>query len=174
MNPYLERLPGDEWHDEIHITTVPRFKTSGLSGDEWRTSAHLEIRRKGILVFERDYHTIRDAAAHLPWVLMTYAEEGVNPKLTEGTCMQPGCNAPATTRYRKLLDGCGQCGSERDATKFGTEKHREFCARHARRGNSNLDDMDERYETISGDGPSGPGKRPVDESPSVLGGIIAT
>ena len=169
---YLERLDDDEWHDMVSITTVPRFKTSGLSGDEWRTSAHLEIRRKGIVVFERYYHKISDAAAHLPWVLMTYAEEGVDPHLTEGRCMQPGCAELATTRYRKKIDGCGRCGGEKDATKFGTETHREFCARHAHRGDSDLDDMDDRYEVVDGAGPRGPGKQSRDESPSAFGGVL--
>lgn len=33
--------------DEIRIYTVPRYKTSGLSGDEWRISAVTEFYRKG-------------------------------------------------------------------------------------------------------------------------------
>ena len=36
----------DEWYDEVRITTVPRYKTSSLSGDEWRTSARIQILRK--------------------------------------------------------------------------------------------------------------------------------
>ena len=40
----------DEWYDEIRVTTVPRFKTSGLSGDEWRRSAKVTFLRKGIVL----------------------------------------------------------------------------------------------------------------------------
>ena len=42
--PHFERHPDDEWYDEVRIVTVPRYKTSGLSGDEWRfTSDQLPI-----------------------------------------------------------------------------------------------------------------------------------
>jgi hypothetical protein len=50
-----KRHRDDEWFDEIRleteagavlqIITVPRYKTSGLSGDEWRTSARIQIAR---------------------------------------------------------------------------------------------------------------------------------
>ena len=49
MSHSYKRLSDDEWFDEIQLigtaaavfalVTVPRYKTSGLSGDEWRTSA---------------------------------------------------------------------------------------------------------------------------------------
>lgn len=174
---FMERLPGDEWHDEIRITTVPRYKTSGLSGSEWRTSAHVQVFRKGKLLYERSYHQIRDAAAHLPWLLLTYGESEfaaiTDPSLTRGQCMQPGCGDQAVTAYRKTADGCGRCGGVREheaADPF--PKCREFCARHARRGDSNLDDMDDHYEVVSGPGPDGPGKQSRDESPSAFGGVI--
>lgn len=52
----LRRHHDDDYWDEITIDTkvvhlrahvVPRYKTSGLSGDEWRTSAVLEVKRDG-------------------------------------------------------------------------------------------------------------------------------
>jgi hypothetical protein len=150
---FLERLDGDEWHDEIRISTVPRFKTSGLSGDEWRTSAQIEIRRKGRLVYERTYHQIGDAARHLPWLLLTYAEPGeaaeIDPDMTRDLCMQPGCPQWATVLYRKIRQGCGRCGHRRDVDdQF--PRYRAFCRDHAVRGNSDLDDMDDIYELVAG------------------------
>jgi len=38
--------------DEIRIRTIPRYKTSGLSGDEWRISMVTEFLRKGKVVHE--------------------------------------------------------------------------------------------------------------------------
>ena len=38
--------PDAQAFDAVRITTVPRYKTSGLSGDEWRISAHVELLRK--------------------------------------------------------------------------------------------------------------------------------
>lgn len=53
--PWYKRHSGDEWFDEIRfetaegsllrIATVPRYKTSDLSGDEWRTSARVQVAR---------------------------------------------------------------------------------------------------------------------------------
>lgn len=41
--------PDAQAFDEIRIFTVPSYKTSGLSGDEWRISATVEFYRNGIL-----------------------------------------------------------------------------------------------------------------------------
>gem|GEM_PF-6705725 len=35
--------PDAQAFDEIRIVTVPRYKTSGLSGDEWRISAMIQF-----------------------------------------------------------------------------------------------------------------------------------
>lgn len=171
---FYERTRGDEFYDEVRITTVPRYKTSGLSGDEWRTSVHLEILRKGRLVHERDYNRLEWAATHLPWLLTTLAETvGIDPRMTDDLCMQPGCDQPWTTVYRKLGDGCGNCGhvKAKDADDLFPH-YRAFCARHARRGDCGLDDADRNYEVVEGPGPAGPGKRSADESPSAFGGMI--
>jgi len=42
--------PDDVFYDEAKIVTVERYKTSGLSGDEWRFSYKVELYRKGQLV----------------------------------------------------------------------------------------------------------------------------
>lgn len=50
---YFKRLRNDEWFDEIklvrvsgkpilRLVVIPRYKTSGLSGDEWRISAQIQ------------------------------------------------------------------------------------------------------------------------------------
>jgi len=55
----------DLWFDEVHLVgsegpvfriyTLPRYKTSGLSGDEWRTSAPIEYSHNGKEWTEIDY-----------------------------------------------------------------------------------------------------------------------
>lgn len=72
----LRRHRDDDYWDEITIDTekvhlrafvVPRFKTSGLSGDEWRVSAKLILRRDGFRepIVERGFGRMhRDLAAY--------------------------------------------------------------------------------------------------------------
>lgn len=38
--------PDAQAFDEVRIVTVPRYKQSGLSGDEWRISAAIRLYRK--------------------------------------------------------------------------------------------------------------------------------
>ena len=47
------KIPPDrQAFDEIRIKTEPRYKQSGLSGDEWRISGKIEFMYKGEVVFE--------------------------------------------------------------------------------------------------------------------------
>ena len=74
----LRRHRDDDYYDEITIDTrtvhlrasiVPRFKTSGLSGDEWRTSAVLKLLRDGTKdsILERRFGRMhKDLAAYSP------------------------------------------------------------------------------------------------------------
>jgi hypothetical protein len=39
--------PDAQAFDEVRIKTVPRYKTSGLSGDEWRISATIQLMLSG-------------------------------------------------------------------------------------------------------------------------------
>lgn len=52
---FHKRLSDDHWWDEVRIVTIPRYKMSGLSGDEWRVSARLQILRKGVIFHERSF-----------------------------------------------------------------------------------------------------------------------
>lgn len=85
-NMQLHRHHDDEYIDEItirsgdtklvHLYLVPRFKTSGLSGDEWRISSKLEIFNYdgyGIL-YERNFSNLRYAKEFLPHFVYTYAK----------------------------------------------------------------------------------------------------
>ena len=56
-------LEDEAWYDEVRIVTVPRFKTSGMSGDEWRTSAVAQFLRKGEVVASERFSDVKAAAA---------------------------------------------------------------------------------------------------------------
>lgn len=47
-----KRLPDWEPYDKITIEIMPRLKTSGMSGDEWRTSAKVTLWHKGRPIVE--------------------------------------------------------------------------------------------------------------------------
>lgn len=172
--PFLVRLNKDEFIDEIRITTEPRFKTSGLSGDEWRTSAQVVALRKGLVVGERSWNRIGDALPRLQkWVEDELLCPIADPDMTDHLCFQPGCAEPWTVEYRIVKRGCSGCGSVKDNDTEFYDYRRRFCERHARRGDSNLDDLDDFYGPVDGGQP--PAEQMVraeDESPSVFGGVI--
>jgi hypothetical protein len=54
----------------LQISVRPRYKMSGLSGDEWRISAVVEVRRnpqQKEAEFARAYHRIRNATEYAPY-----------------------------------------------------------------------------------------------------------
>lgn len=162
---YPHRLPDDEFFDEIIIQKIPRFKTSGMSGDEWRTNARVTFRRKGITVYERGYLDIAIATAFLPGLFIEvgeappseYMDRSLQRRKTE--CMQPGCNADASHRFR--LKHQYVKGIQMPDSEFA-EYHVCFCAVHAHRGDSDYNDRDENLELISGD-PATIGQIPPDD-----------
>ncbi len=142
--------PDAQGFDEVRIITVPRYKTSGLSGDEWRISGHITLLRKGRIIHEETYRDIETAAKFLPFVIAQAQDAGKGYYGGEGEfCDQEGCLSHAS-RYFKLkrfmCAGPGCCGQEKK--KF-TEMYRKFCEQHKRRGDCGLDDSDDNYEEIS-------------------------
>lgn len=157
MRPWFRRHEDDEWVDEIRFTTVPRFKESGLSGDEWRVSVRVDYMRKGVVVFSESYgrmtwaiaHVARHAAGLHPGDF-PHDELLISPEqyreLDEERCMQPGCPEPWDVELEQTHRGCGRCGA---ITEHGhQEVHRRFCDKHKHRGDSDLDDMDEHYTPV--------------------------
>jgi hypothetical protein len=151
--PWYERHDDDEYFDEIVIRTVPRWKTSGMSGDEWRVSAHVTIKRKGHTVYETGFNKIRAAAAFLPSLLLALFEREDVTRLPDALdhslCFQPGCDKPAVSVYRLKHDYC-QGGHKHD---LHTETRLAFCQTHLERGDCGLKDADSNYEVVSGPGP---------------------
>jgi len=69
--------PDAQAFDEVRIVTIPRFKTSGMSGDEWRIRANIELWRKGKLILEQSYLNVETAARFLPFVLARAHDDGL-------------------------------------------------------------------------------------------------
>ncbi len=85
--PHFKLHPDDQGVDRIEIDVVPRFKTSGLSGDEWRVSGRILMFRKGELVGERSMSNVESCVNALPWLWMTLPEWTKGP-LYSGSVIQ--------------------------------------------------------------------------------------
>ena len=144
--PWRDLKPDAQAFDEIRITTVPRFKESGLSGDEWRISASIELWRKGKLIAERGARNIESACKFVAAFHAEQCDDGKGFFAGEGDiCDQEGCAQPATVTYRKKSDYC----REGHKTEPHAIKIRKFCDRHKHRGDCGLDDADTNYEPFS-------------------------
>lgn len=140
--PWNDLRPDAQAFDEVRIVTVPRYKQSGLSGDEWRISASIQLYRKGKLIVERGCGTVEAATAILPGFWLECIDNGKGFFGGDGVhCDQEGCAALATVRYRKKADYCRQ-GHK---TEPHRPTYRHFCDRHETRGDCGLDDADVNY-----------------------------
>lgn len=150
---HYKRHEDDEIIDAISFEIVPRYKTSHLSGDEWRISTVVKLKRKGTVMVERSYHTMRAAAAHLPWLFGTWIEElekagsdnwSRQIKSDQGLCHQPGCSEDAVSTH--LLKR--EYSREGFSRETNGDVRRAFCRAHLRRGDCELDDADSNYEVV--------------------------
>jgi len=137
--------PDAQAFDEVRITTVPRYKRSGLSGDEWRISAKIELLRKGRVIVEEYAGTVQAATAMLPGLFLKAIDDGRAWFAGEGDfCDQEGCSEPATVTYRLRKSYCME-GHPSDPL---SPLFRRFCQRHAKRGDCGLEDADANYESV--------------------------
>ena len=178
--PNYKRHDDDEWYDEIRISVKPRYKTSGMSGDEWRVSALVEVFRKGVLLKERSFSKMHYAADFLPAILHEMADDGCPEDIyrkTQQLCFQPGCKEDGVVEYR-IIDQFYPCyGDKMPKRDYLGENHRRFCEAHAKRGDCGLEDADSNYILISAP-PSWEGNADLGaaqaESPSAFAGTIAS
>lgn len=135
--------PDAQAFDEIRIFTVPRFKQSGLSGDEWRIHAEVQFYRKGKLIVSEGCRDTKTAAGLLYAFYVRACDDGKGYFAGDGlTCDQEGCAEPASIRYRRLHEYCRE-GHETDVSAVSLYRH--FCERHKQRGDSAFDDADRNY-----------------------------
>lgn len=143
-----DQKPDAQGFDEIRIVTVPRFKQSGLSGDEWRISASTQFMRNGVVVHETGARNVETAAHLLSYHLFEAYDEAKGYFAGEGDiCDQEGCANKAIVTLEKIKEGCGKCGNIQ-APKY-SRPFRKFCDVHKHRGDSDLDDNDASYKEIT-------------------------
>lgn len=140
------RLPKFESFDEVRLRVVPRFKTSGLSGDEWRTSVLVEFSFKGEVVHSFGARDMASAILLLgqKWI---EAQEPIPNRVIEverERCDQPGCPDFATVQM-EVVRLAADDGSWLDAKERHGTPYRQFCDRHANRGDCSREDRDENY-----------------------------
>ena len=168
------RHEDDEFYDRITLEVVPRYKTSGLSGDEWRVSTRVQAWRKGVLIAERSWSKVEWAVACLPGWLLGLSDEGLGGRdfdaaADQQKCHQPGCPDPGIVEVRLKGRYC-QVAPHAGPHPPTFDYRRRFCPRHARRGDCAFEDADANYEPLSG-----PAAAPVpqDNAPSVRFDVAA-
>lgn len=160
------RLPEFESFDRIELQVVPRYKTSGMSGDEWRQHVSVKFYFKGEVVHETGWNGMRNALALLPgeWIR---AQEPIPNRVIalehEGKCDQPSCAEQAVGRF-KLKRLTADNGDYLDMSEQHLSYYRQFCRKHLRRGDCGREDADDNYEPMDGIGPDSSSN--VIESPS--------
>lgn len=160
--------PDAQPFDKVEIVTVPRYKMSGLSGDEWRISAEVRLIRKGKVIHTESFRNVEAATKFLPSIWAYAVDDGKGFFAGEGDiCDQEGCNEKAIVAYRLKQDYCNYCAAEE--RHYDGQAIRKFCARHSTRGDCGIDDADRNYELIEGE-ISPPQKG--DESLSMFGGAM--
>jgi hypothetical protein len=135
--------PDAQAFDEIRIITVPRYKMSGLSGDEWRIHAEAQFYRKGKLIFSEVCRDTQTAAGLLYSWYVKACDDAKGYFAGDGaTCDQEGCCEPATVRLRRKASYCRE-GHQAPVSDVSLYRH--FCERHKTRGDCGLDDADANY-----------------------------
>jgi len=135
--------PDAQGFDEIRITTVPRWKESELSGDEWRISAKIEYLRNGVAQHEAYAKDTQTACGLAYYHYVNALDNGKGYFATEGEfCDQEGCKEQATIKY-KLKDTYCREGHKNE--KF-RDDYRQFCKRHKNRGDQSFEDSNNNYE----------------------------
>ena len=134
--------PDAQAFDRIEITTVPRYKMSGLSGDEWRISASVTFYRKGVQVHQVGCRNVETACRLLAWFHANATDDGLGYFAGERSiCDQEGCVNLATVRAELKMKYCNEgCSHEPYSPTY-----RLFCDEHKTRGDCGLEDSDRNY-----------------------------
>lgn len=162
-----KRHDQDDFIDEVRIFVRERYKTSGMSGDEWRFHRVIQLYRKGHLIQESVFNAdMQMAASFLPWIMVNALESGqAQVPETNHLCFQPGCPEPATSEY-EIIEEFGPQGQRLHDEESRSEKHRRFCQKHLQRGDCAREDCDDNYRVVSGYGPEGADMSDAPISPS--------
>lgn len=136
--------PDAQPFDKIVIETIPRYKQSELSGDEWRISAQCTFFRKGKEVHSFGASTVQ-YAAYLVGARHIEACDDAKGFFAgeDNTCDQEGCSEQATWIHKKKFNYEKHTGQK---NTYQYPEFRLFCDRHQRRGDCGIDDADSNYD----------------------------
>lgn len=139
--------PDAQAFDEVRIITVPRYKQSEMSGDEWRISASIQFYRKGKLILESGCSSIESAVYLVGARFMEACDNAKGYFAGEGDfCDQEGCSEKSTVTYRVKKEYSRNRPHEWNRDIDDEVVIRKFCDKHKRRGDSSFDDCDKNYE----------------------------
>ena len=137
--------------DEITIKTVPRWKTSHASGDEWRYKALVTLKYKGRTLDETLWMNTEVAVSRLVTITNNYKETVMdwNKEREERApyCDQEGCDQEATVTLQLKKRCCTSCGTDRQPVCF-SPGYRRYCDMHSKRGDCSIEDADDNYEVV--------------------------
>ena len=140
-----------EAFDKVTIEVVPRYKTSHLSGDEWRTSVMVQFWFKGVMVHAWSTGTMQGAIMCLGGEWEQHSSpihEGVRAR-EKTACDQPGCDQDATAKF-VLIRETSKHGEWLDPRESSLTHYRQFCEKHSQRGDCSREDADDNYQLCPG------------------------
>ena len=148
ISEWHKRLNNFESFDEIRLYVVPRFKTSGLSGDEWRQHVQIDFLFKGEKVAESSFNSMQNAIGILYYEWIKHKEpipERVIEMERNGKCDQPSCKNDAIGRYWILKEFSDRGEKLHNDEQEHHRSYRQFCDKHKHRGDCSLEDSDDNY-----------------------------
>jgi len=139
--------PDGQRYDRVDIYTVPRWKESELSGDEYRVNAAADLYYKGNKLKTMTFMDVETAIRYLDGALVYWRESGEDyPNIDSSyLCDQESCATIADVKYKRLSGYTDRGDPE---TLYDWNLYRVFCDRHKRRGDCALDDSDQNYELV--------------------------
>lgn len=139
--------PDNQRYDKVDIYTVPRWKESELSGDEYRISANADLYYKGNKIKTMTFRDVETAIRYLDGALVYWRGNGEDYSSIDDTylCDQEGCANIADVKYKRLKGYTGRGDPE---TLHDWNQYRVFCNSHKTRGDCALDDGDHNYKQV--------------------------
>lgn len=139
--------PDGQRFDKVDIYTVPRWKESELSGDEYRISANADLYYKGHLVKRMTFSDVEGAIRYLDGALAYWRESGEDFGRIDDSmlCDQESCSRVADVKYKRK-QAFTQHGDPTDLYDFSL--YRVFCNQHKTRGDCSRDDADHNYVEV--------------------------
>jgi hypothetical protein len=152
MRLYHKRLAEFEMYDEIRLVMEERWKESELSGSEYRYSCGIQLFFKGILVKTEGARDMNAAIMLLGWYKLCgkdpYAGIPIEVQDQEKLCCDNIHCANPATKWFTLKRETSARGEWLEKEDGASVSYRQFCDRHAHRGDCSREDADDNYTAI--------------------------